>query len=54
VPIGIAPFNSISGNIDTKSVAIYSFLNNPSKNSPKISDIFILLKNFFEKVIPFT
>ena len=34
VPMGIAPFNSIKGNIETKSVATYSFWNMLSKNFP--------------------
>jgi hypothetical protein len=51
VPIGIAPFNSIKGNIETNSVAMYSLLKTSNKNLPSTSVINLLQKNF--KIIPF-
>ena len=49
IPIGIAPFNSISGNIDTNSTAIYLLLNIPIKISPNFNAIIKLLV-FFTKI----
>ena len=39
VPIGIAPFSSMSGNIDTNRVAIILFPKTSSKNLPNDSAI---------------